>query len=959
MAERLNISLDKGIHRTPTIGREGELSELVNMIPKNGQLAAIRECTVDFSYPDDSWTLLYVHENAGYKHYIHAKSVPDTDEVAAHIELYWTDATDGELTRTIEPENRIEGITTDTLADIYKLSHIGNTVIFLISSGTKMLVFKTENSTYKVLDGNIPELNISFGLKLDMLAATLGNSRHHHGLDINLQQPPYLTDTDNPDIQEYENWEYVSPILLAKRNQLISECKQDGYWVFPFFVRYALVMKDGTLIHCSSPVLMVPSTDNPYITIDKDIQLGDRGGIFIVRAKLDMNVIATELSRLKDYSDIIESVAIYVSEQFYTYEQDAEYKDAITFLKKDDNNNRIFNYRGGLSFGKMEPSPLISDNVQNLGYEVSSFTDLYIYGANQIVGGLSGTNRICITNTKKDIDEEIKTCSSFYLLREYSLNELDAFANERKNIDFSKNRLTNITSYQRMAEEEELRGVIIAKTGYLYNQRLNLTNLNILKTNPLSCFSLVNYITATGRYVDFIQPETGGPNISYHDPSHTQDSSTNNKQRYQLQEGDTTFVIENNTPCDNIIENAFVYVAIPERNASKLWMYSDGAYDENIELELHSHSLINSAYWFEGIEHIAGKDVHTIPELYNRTTASNALYQSLPSNPWVFPKSLSLNIGSGSIIGMAPISRPMSTGQFGQFPFVVFATDGIWTMQVNEDGTYKPAVLVSGDVCSNPESITQIDNAVLFVTKQGLKIISGSDVRLLTNKIEGVNINDNGFIPSVQPPHPWSDIVIPDVLDKRDLLQNCKMVYDYTDRLVHIFNGNDGGSAYKHDCLSLDSFEFASEVQIIGNTSGQAVKLGCPHVVVPGYPITLFQVGNNVYSYKGYDAGSGARLGYLITRPMAFGDFSRFKTIMDLRMYSDVEPAVPVEVERPNGVWCVLYGSNDRHLWHKITSCKGAPFKFFRIAIVTKLGKDDTLSGISLEYEERRGNKMK
>lgn len=36
--EQQDISLSYGIHRSPSIGNEGELSECVNLIPKNGEL---------------------------------------------------------------------------------------------------------------------------------------------------------------------------------------------------------------------------------------------------------------------------------------------------------------------------------------------------------------------------------------------------------------------------------------------------------------------------------------------------------------------------------------------------------------------------------------------------------------------------------------------------------------------------------------------------------------------------------------------------------------------------------------------------------------------------------------------------------------------------------------------------------------------------------------------------------
>jgi hypothetical protein len=41
--QQANISLDKGIFRTPSMGADGELSECVNLIPHAGELVRIHE----------------------------------------------------------------------------------------------------------------------------------------------------------------------------------------------------------------------------------------------------------------------------------------------------------------------------------------------------------------------------------------------------------------------------------------------------------------------------------------------------------------------------------------------------------------------------------------------------------------------------------------------------------------------------------------------------------------------------------------------------------------------------------------------------------------------------------------------------------------------------------------------------------------------------------------------------
>jgi hypothetical protein len=64
---------------------------------------------------------------------------------------------------------------------------------------------------------------------------------------------------------------------------------------------------------------------------------------------------------------------------------------------------------------------------------------------------------------------------------------------------------------------------------------------------------------------------------------------------------------------------------------------------------------------------------------------------------------------------------------------------------VVKDGTYLPPKIVSNDICNNPNSITQIENSVIFTTAQGLKLIQGSEVVLLSGHMDGHNVDESKF----------------------------------------------------------------------------------------------------------------------------------------------------------------------------------------------------------------------
>lgn len=936
MAKRHNIALGKGVHRTPTLGDDGELSECVNMIPRAGQLGPIRTPSVKYSYDSSEWKLEYVHKYSNYTHYIHSSLSDST------YTFFWTN---GEPSGSITPANFINGISTSGL---HKISSIGNTIIFQLNTGIKMAVFR--GGSYTVLDGTIPEINISFGLQCY--------------IDYHAQTNSSLTIEDRPmDTQWTQDWMQVKEgmsaditnAIVASRNARVAYLRSNGYWVFPFLVRYAIAMKDGSLIHCSAPVLMTPCTDNPLcFYTDNSVEKQPIRQVYSV-AKLDMQIaLQSEINALKNYSDIIDGIEIYVSEEFFTYNQNDPYEFG-RFAFQHPEMQVGFNYWGGTGFGKpvgnVDGQPTIK--LSGLGYETFSLVELlgFVHDTTQgssykIIGEFT-PRTVFFRNPSKSpntLQEEICHCPNFYLLAKYGLDELTT---SRKVIQVGKDKLNNITSHKRMQDEMEVRSRIVATDGYSYNERLHLSGITTTQQNPLAVRSLINHITATdrGRQITFVSGQ-----VAYYPGSATGESNLY-IQRTKYSIDSQNVVIDNTNSPDSISKcnRAFYYLATPGSNAKTIWLYYNTQQD-SIELGLSQHAFIDAAYWWGGFGVVANAASYSIPSVTDNSPHDEGsnLFLSLPGNPWIFPKALQRSVGNGKLMAMAAATKAFSPGQFGQFPLYVFSSDGIWSMEVNADGTYQSAKLISGDYCTNKNTITQTDGAVIFVTKQGLKVIEGSQVALLSEKLNGININDGTFLSAPLTGTRWSSYLVSDTDDKRTLLQSCRIVYDYADNMLHIFNSNG-----KHDCLALDSGEFASEIILSGSTLGQPTR------TIPGYPNSLFQIGTSVYQYLGYNASeSNGRLCYFITRPIAFGDFTKYKTLSDIRLYDSIVNKVTTP-STGNGSWLIVYGSNDETNWYQLNSLHGAPFKFYRIAVVACLGKDDTLSGITIEYDEKRGPKMR
>lgn len=197
-----------------------------------------------------------------------------------------------------------------------------------------------------------------------------------------------------------------------------------------------------------------------------------------------------------------------------------------------------------------------------------------------------------------------------------------------------------------------------------------------------------------------------------------------------INEGGKSIVVKN-----HCIESAYgklflyrnpSYIFYPNPNAYKIVVEYYQGTGEYIfqELKLEKHAGLNGAYFFDNFK---SADIPYTSEPIVSTdcivSASNKLYTSEVGNPFFFPLEGINTIGVGKVLGMASTTPALSQGQFGQFPLLVFATDGIWAMEVSPNGLYSVKQPISRDICSNPKSITQIDGAVIFISDKGAMII--------------------------------------------------------------------------------------------------------------------------------------------------------------------------------------------------------------------------------------------
>jgi hypothetical protein len=339
----------------------------------------------------------------------------------------------------------------------------------------------------------------------------------------------------------------------------------------------------------------------------------------------------------------------------------------------------------------------------------------------------------------------------------------------------------------------------------------------------------------------------------------------------------------------------------------------------------------------------------------------NRLSISEYSNPFLFSRLNNIYIGDGDIKGITTSAKALSEGQFGQFPIYAFCTDGVWGVEISDEGIFRSVQPVSRDVCNNPDSVTQIDGAVVFTTDQGLMMIQGSEVVNLSGAMEGYNVDESIYFPegffAGCDKEEFDHIVVSEKRDFREILKTCTIAYDYVNQLLRIFpkreNETDSTHPYKYYVYSFATREFASvvgsefEVKI-----GESVTFNEVKTVVPDYPSSIVQIGDALYRPAERDDNENTKKGLLLTRPITLDEPFALKKLQDMRLhYSKFDGSSKCHV--------VVYVSNDGTNWAPIRSLRKRSYKYYRFAIITEMKDMDALSGMVLRYEVERNNKLR
>lgn len=780
--------------------------------------------------------------------------------------LYWAEVTEGQYTP--QPLGTYTGLSS--------VNTVGNTLVVLTSHGLHYLLWKEDD--YKYIGQRPPEIGLSFGLSTAVYerdsgagSITLTPARWDYGM----MGPITLSHEDDQIL-------YVTDVVMGAVNKVMEACSENSRFCAPFFVRAAYRRFDGTYTMLTAPVLMIPDSTGPKALFTLAESDGDRL-TGTVTGQAWASVLLASLSGsfgsdVQSWSDIISSVDIFVSPQVFRMDTSQQ----VTSLYGIAPNDPLFTVEPPVSYGIGQ----FSGVFERVDFDWETVD----------------ADKKHFKVPLKDEDaflQELNGNTQFYKVRSiplaqlYSLSGGSFFSVLERSIDFS-----NIVMQESLPDSADYQShdLIISRKSHVYNQRLHLFDV---ERSLFPGFLPENAWTYTDTGLG------GEITVSVYVKS---------------EDGNTRVVHSSTSGFSPSSLGRFLYY--PDPNANRM-VITGGGFSHDISLQ--PHPLLNGAYYLfmDNLPSIVSVS-QPLPE-DKPVPMKNKVYTSEVGNPFYFPLEGIYTVGTGRILALSSIATALSQGQFGQFPLMAFCSDGNYAMSVNEEGRYSAIHPVQRDVCINPDSITQTDAEILFVTSRGVMVTSGASAQSLSLLLDGVPDTIPVEISFTNPSE-----------SPAEFFKSCRVVYDYTNRRIIFFSsGKELSYVYSIEDQTWSSASFGTIVSVINRFPYSYVQMS------DGAVLLL----SDSYSYEG-----PPERGLIYTRPVKMDTFALKKLfrIFVQGVFSRVQNVL-------------IYASNDGSGWHflgrsvsiSIVGLSGRTFKYYRFAVETELDPSENISALRVQFQPR------
>ncbi|MGN0032448.1 MAG: hypothetical protein ACI358_01510 [Candidatus Limimorpha sp.] len=995
--------------------QDGDIAISLNMVNEEGALRPVLAPEEIIRLNNEGDTVVCVHKTAQTENII-VKTISNT--------LCWTTKADN------IDYNEMYGFED---VDIFNVTAVGNILVAATSTGLFYFIYK--DGGYITLGGELPALTARPRISTIVSNAT-GIKKEYHislkmddedlGVKIDFKEKDTLESSGIANLTTDEKSSIYSKIF-ALINQCSNSLRDKGFFLEPFYIRFAFRMYDGSHIGHTVPVLLVPTTwCKPIMAVNLN------NGSYYFNPVFSLSQLNFDIDvNLGQWADFITHIDVFVTEPLIDYSDSA---DTISRILKYNPNIPQFQRKEYGKAAMMNGDDWsIIDNVINSQnsdepqktLEIVPFeldlaqTAQNLYRCHHYIGQYRDDDFIAFDNTTYDIkcksssgdeidkvtDQDINTqfpSFNVYSVKAMRPHEFAYFYfnssivenstewviklriyKKTGNIDIGyyietyradglnyKDVLTNSSNFYKIYDVEVGENTSGTKT---FDKKGVLTSLVTRETLPdigrgdrqiVSPF-IFNYNSRLNAVVGKMRLTSANTTLPIQNPASNEVGNYHHfyfdmpikKAFVEVYENSQYAYVE--IPAEDLRLRDICLFCFPNNNAKRLILYpqvGDSYYE--LKINLKTHGFMNLSYVFWGFQNLFGavtgltiKHVQSV-NLSNKDEISygNMLRLSDVNNPFRFSEEYSVSLPVKEIHVLSTAAKALSQGQFGQFPLYAFTSEGVWALEVSSTGTYSARQPITRDVVCGPESVTQIDSAVLFATDRGIMLLSGSTAQCISDTLnadEPFGISDipkydkllgifNGM--AARDEQVSSNDI--NMLPFGEFLKGCRMIYDYTNQHLIVYNP-DVRYAYVYSLKSQTWGMMRSD--IVDN--------------VNSYPEALAMAdGARLVDFSKPTASNVTAL--VITRPFKIDGPNSFKTINTI---------IQRGMFRSTHVQQVLYGSNDLIHWHTVWSSvdkimrgfRGSPYKAYRLALVCKFDKGESIYGCTVVYEPRMTNQVR
>jgi hypothetical protein len=443
------------------------------------------------------------------------------------------------------------------------------------------------------------------------------------------------------------------------------------------FVRYAFRLYDGSLTKYSPPILVMPSMHILRIkSIDYGFILGKLSDISRVHVHGYRIEMGYDFSGLDDWSDIIESVDIFLS-----------------------------------------PTLGISDIERNMNEDLS------------VADNISSQTGISLIK-EPGIDElkGIEDVENFYFVRSINIGASASLSDPDvlPSTDLDIKNMQNLSSQERMGDDDFSNHKYGATGSYTYNNRLHISGI---KTTLFDGFDF-RYFQWNGLYNAYYTTPHPWPEIKWFVIVEI-NTGVSIEKVYAEYTGESSLLFSAflSYP-DPRARKITLYYDYGQFGLS-------GYFSAN--LQPHKNLNIAYYFdGLRAILNTVHPSIPIPPNIPTVSiTEPNKIKVSALNNPLRFPNANVYQVGNGTILAMATNSMNVSDRNYGQYPLYIFTTQGVWTLNVGSgEVVYSSLTAPTHIEGAISKVICETPMGVVFITRKGLMLINGQAVEFMSPQLE-------------------------------------------------------------------------------------------------------------------------------------------------------------------------------------------------------------------------------